>query len=529
MELNPEFDRDTLMYTSTVETWVQSVKVYANPADINARVFVNDFEIPENQEYSVVDLAAGENDITVGAATGTDDPELIYTVTVTRMADVAPTFAAAASNYIRMEGVPVDRQPCGEIVLPKAMGGNGAYTYSLLNVEALPPGLSFDPATRMISGTPRMDEGYESDFDLVYAVVDEDGNTATSDRATSAFVITITNDENKLSDDPTCVADTPDPDLPPNTLSSLVVTYTLDGVADITVTLDPEFDPTDSGPYTASIPHGATDVEVRANRADDGASISMNSVRIDSGVKLNLPPQATIVVRYPGHSDMTYTLNTMRVSDTAPTFGGAMVDDEVFESGMDIDSMTLPAATGGNRTLTYTLEDHEGNLPDGLVFDASSRELSGRPTLVQDADSTLYRMTYKVTDADGQSDMIMFNITVCDSDRASGCVPTMPDPFPGHTPKDLMVTRSSDGMSATLTWTPGDDAASHIVAAVDMNEIVASASATQAVLGGDADEHMFTGLTAGVSYTYIVIGLDANGNYMDSATPSGFSGMAISE
>ena len=179
VELNPAFDRDTLMYTSTVETWVESVKVYANPADVNARVFVNDFEIPENQDYSVVDLVAGaENEITVGAAVGTANPELIYTVTVTRMADVAPSFAASASNYIRKEGVPVDRQPCGEIVLPEAMGGNGAYTYSLLNVEALPPGLSFNPATRMISGTPSLDEGYESDFDLVYAVVDEDGNTA---------------------------------------------------------------------------------------------------------------------------------------------------------------------------------------------------------------------------------------------------------------------------------------------------------------------------------------------------------------
>ena len=37
VELNPAFDRDTLMYTSTVETWVESVKVYANPADVNCQ------------------------------------------------------------------------------------------------------------------------------------------------------------------------------------------------------------------------------------------------------------------------------------------------------------------------------------------------------------------------------------------------------------------------------------------------------------------------------------------------------------
>lgn len=530
VELDPEFDRDTLMYTAEVETWVQTVKVYANPADPNARVFVKDFAIPDREEYSVVDLVAGEeNVITVGAAVGTDDPELIYTVTVTRKADVAPTFAAEASNYIRQEGVPVDRQPCGEIVLPKAMGGNGAYTYSLLNVEALPPGLTFNPATRMISGTPRLDEGYESDFDLVYAVVDADGNTAVSDRATSEFVITITNDADKLKDDPTCVPDTPDRDTPPNTLSSLVVTYTLDGVEDIPATLTPEFEPTNAGPYSASIPHGATDVEVRANRADDGATISMNTVRIDSGVKLNLPPVATIRVRYPGHSDMTYTLNTMRVPNTAPTFGGATIGDQIFESGMDIDAMTLPAATGGNRTITYTLVDHEGNVPDGLVFDPSSRELSGRPALVQDADSTLYRMTYKATDADGQSAMIMFDITVCDPDRASGCTPTVPEPNPGQTPMDLMVERSSGSTSATITWRPGDDAASQLVAAMDPANPVASINATVATLAGDAGTHTFEGLSADVSYTYLVIGLDANGGYSDPDTASGVSGMAVAE
>ena len=310
------------------------------------------------------------------------------------------------------------------------------------------------------------------------------------------------------------------PQLPANQLSSLLVTYTLDGRADIPATMwsPSAFMPSDGGPYTVSIPFGATDVQVTAVRADDGATISMNSVRIASGVKLDLPPRAEIAVRHADFTEsMVYTLITERISNTAPTFGGATVDDQVFESGMDIDSMTLPAATGGNRTLTYTLEDHEGNLPDGLMFDASSRELSGRPALVQDADETLYRMTYMVEDADGQSDTIMFNITVCDPDRASGCVPTMPEPNPGQTPIELMVTRSSDGMSATLTWRPGDDAARQLVAAVDMNDIVASANATAASLGGDADEHMFTGLTPGVSYTYIVIGYDANGSARDAS------------
>ena len=52
---------------------------------------------------------------------------------------------------------------------------------------------------------------------------------------------------------------TPEPELPANHLSSLLVTYTLDGRADIPATMwsPTAFMPSDGGPYTVSIPHGA--------------------------------------------------------------------------------------------------------------------------------------------------------------------------------------------------------------------------------------------------------------------------------
>ena len=522
------FNRDVYSYTATVETWVRSVQVRATAADPNARVFVNTFEIPEREGYSVVDLEIGTTTIILGASVGTDEPDPRYTVVITRKSSSAPAFEMDADNYIRQEGVDVAMAPCQKIVLPKAMGGDGTLTYYLVNQEQLPPGLNFNAGTREISGIPTLDEGYESDFDLILAVKDSDADTSDADGDTTSFTITITQDAAKARD--ACEPEPVAPVQPANTLSSLVVTYTLDGRTDIPATLDPEFMPESGGPYTAIIPHGATDVQVTAVRADAGATIAMNSVRIVSGVKLDLPPNATITVRHPDFTEsMSYTLTTSRVADTAPTFGGATIDDQVFESGMDIDAMTLPAATGGNRTITYTLVDHEGNVPDGLMFDASSRELTGRPALVQDADSTLYRMTYKATDADGQSAMIMFNITVCDPDRASGCTPTVPEPNPGQTPMDLMVERSSGSTSATITWRPGDDAASQLVAAVDLNNIVASINATVATLAGDAGTHTFEGLSADVSYTYLVIGLDANGGYSDPDTASGVSGMAVAE
>lgn len=280
------------------------------------------------------------------------------------------------------------------------------------------------------------------------------------------------------------------------------------------------------GPYSVRIPHDAVNVTVEPIPADTEAVININNVRVAGGTKLVLPPQATIVVSHPDLAgDMTYTLNTERTSDSIPTFGDATIEDMTYVSGEDIDPMTLPAATLGDGGLDYSLVDHQGRIPEGLAFTAGTRTLSGRPILLRDAIETNYRMTYTATDENGDSASLTFMITVC----AAGmdCTPTMLEPNPGATPVDLMVERS--GTSATITWRPGDDAASQLVAAVDLNDIVASARATSSVLGGDADTHTFTDLTEGVSYTYIVIGFDADGNYMDASTSSGVSAMAISE
>ena len=57
------------------------------------------------------------------------------------------------------------------IPLPAAAGGNGDLTYT---VTPIPPGLSFDPATRTVSGMPVAVGSY----DLTYSATDEDGDIA---------------------------------------------------------------------------------------------------------------------------------------------------------------------------------------------------------------------------------------------------------------------------------------------------------------------------------------------------------------
>ena len=62
-------------------------------------------------------------------------------------------------------------------VLPSASGGNGEVTYEL--VGELPEGLSYDGATRTISGTLSADATYAAESEgyvVTYQVMDQDGD-----------------------------------------------------------------------------------------------------------------------------------------------------------------------------------------------------------------------------------------------------------------------------------------------------------------------------------------------------------------
>ena len=60
-----------------------------------------------------------------------------------------------------------------------------------------------------------------------------------------------------------------------------------------------------------------------------------------------------------------------RVSDTAPAFGeGVTVANQTFGENKTIDDLTLPTATGGDGTRSYSLSPA---LPAGLTFNATVR------------------------------------------------------------------------------------------------------------------------------------------------------------
>ena len=110
--------------------------------------------------------------------------------------------------------------------------------------------------------------------------------------------------------------------------------------------------------------------------------------------------------------DIPPTGHTARIdcADTSPSFSGSQAN-LTFTEDSPISAVTLPAATGGNGTLTYSLSP---SVP-GLTFTASNRRLSGTPT----APGT-YSMAYTATDDDGTG-TLSFTITVNAADpRPSG-------------------------------------------------------------------------------------------------------------
>ena len=85
---------------------------------------------------------------------------------------------------------------------------------------------------------------------------------------------------------------------------------------------------------------------------------------------------------------------TVTVSDDAPDFGSVQVAALSLDQGRAIEPLVLPAASGGNGTLSYSLTSSPAGLA-GLAFDPSTRALSGPPQATGS-----YVFTYRVEDAD---------------------------------------------------------------------------------------------------------------------------------
>lgn len=89
--------------------------------------------------------------------------------------------------------------------------------------------------------------------------------------------------------------------------------------------------------------------------------------------------------------------------DLQPSFGDLKIGAQFFTVGRRA-ALAFPAATGGDQPLTYTLT------PDvaGMTLDPDTRLWIGTPT-VQVIRQT---MTYRATDADGDTALLTFEVSV---------------------------------------------------------------------------------------------------------------------
>ncbi|RKU28916.1 hypothetical protein C6499_09550 [Candidatus Poribacteria bacterium] len=111
------------------------------------------------------------------------------------------------------------------------------------------------------------------------------------------------------------------------------------------------------------------------------------------------------------------TFGLRRISQAALAFDGDVVQHRIYVVNEQITPFTLPTASGGLGTLTYSLSQ----LPAGLSFDSDTREVSGTPTALGTR-----IMTYTATDMSTvpQTAMLQFRITIVNPLAFDDTVPT---------------------------------------------------------------------------------------------------------
>ncbi|MGO4878609.1 putative Ig domain-containing protein [Pedobacter psychrotolerans] len=267
-----------------------------------------------------------------------------YTLTVT----TALTLTAAALP----EGITGTTYPTQTI--PAAAGGTGPYTYAVLN--PLPAGLTFNPATREITGTPTTPGVYT----IPVTATDANGNTITANntvKITNPFLLPAAT----LAVGTTGTVYTPQ-FIPSATGGTTPYSYTATGLpAGLTfnpVTRAITGTPTVAGPFTVAVT--ATDV--------DGKTVTTNYAL--TVINPLLLPSATLA---DGTENVAYAVQT------------------------------LPAATGGVGPYTYLA----GNLPAGLSYNPLTRQLSGTPTQAGN-----YAISITATDSEGRTATGNYSIRV---------------------------------------------------------------------------------------------------------------------
>ena len=293
-------------------------------------------------------------------ANGDEDPKR-FTIAVE--SDSSPSLTPLA-DLTWLKNVAVS------LTLPAASGGNSPLTYAL--VGTLPKGVTFDTSTRVLSGTP---SATQSATTYTYKVRDANGDEPTDE----VFTIKVTGAIPTLGS-------VSDQSWVQNVATSITLPAASSGDAPLTYSV------------VGSLPTGVTfDTSTRVLSGTPSATQSATTY--------------TYKVRDADGDEDTDEF-TIEVTNAPLTLGS--VSDQSWVQHVAT-SVTLPAATGGDAPLTYSVV---GSLPTGITFAVSTRILSGTPSVLQNP--TTY--TYKVVDSSGNEASTRFTILIAakasEADRA---------------------------------------------------------------------------------------------------------------
>ncbi len=493
----------------------------------------------DQNTYEVVAADAGDTlrvvvSYTDGFGSNTDEATSAPTATVT---------AALALPAQANQSYTVDTE-IAELELPKATGGTGALTYALTGPmgDALPAGLSFNAASRRLTGTPTA----LATTILTYTVTD---SAATPVVATQDFTVTVTvpaplvlpdlDDQNYTVDtavdvtlpaatggigEPTYTLTGPGDALPaglsfnpasrtlsgtPTAAATTILTYTVTDSATTPVVATQDFTVTVNADVTLTRPRlqfytvgTAVDVTLPVATGGTGELTYTLTGALPAGLTFT-PASRTLSGTPTVRADFNrvfYTVTDANGASTTESFLIIVFDDVelplVDNQGYTVNTavdVILPKATGGSPPLTYALTGpgDDGALPAGLDFTARTRTLSGTP-----GTAAITVLTYTVTDVNGATSQTTFTVTVA-------VAATTPEP-------PQFSTGTITDTSIALSWGAVDNADSYTLTRV------VDGGADVVVFSGNALTATDTGLTPETSYKYVVTATNSAGTSPDS-------------
>ena len=302
--------------------------------------------------------------------------------------------ASASSIFVKyIQGSPNPlRRP-----LPAADGGNGRLIYSidfpsdLMTVDspvALTTGLAFHKATRRLLKSPP-ENAPVTTYPLTMTVTDLNGN---GDSAAYLFTIEVQEDAD------------------PVFANNAETVFTVDLTVAMTLTLPEAADGNRETRYSAitkDAPPGMMNFD-RQTRELSGTPTEAASLHFVFDYIATDPDEDYDEngISHSADDDITILMISVFV-DGKPSFGAQTVPTQNYIANSQITNLILSVATGGNGSLTYTLEP----VPTGLTFDSDPtvRVLSGTPT----GGATVITLIYTVTDSDPtDKDSEILSVTV---------------------------------------------------------------------------------------------------------------------